>query len=69
MTRIKLSENFTIPIFWVGCAYLPTTAFVIAIALWVYKVDLRLQRIEDKMGLKPLPAEVALALPEARANE
>jgi hypothetical protein len=67
--RIKITENLSIPIIWVGMAYVPTTAFVIGVALWVYTVDLRLARIESKLGIEPLPARAGLILKTADAKE
>lgn len=66
--RIKITDKFSIPIIWVGMAYVPTTVFVVGVALWVYTVDLRLARIESKLGIEPLPARVGL-LKTADASE
>jgi len=67
--KIKITDNLSIPIIWVGMAYVPTTAFVIGVALWVYTVDLRLARIESKLGIEPFPAHAGLVLKTANAEE
>lgn len=54
---MKLSERTSIPILWVFCAYIPTTSFVVAVALWVFNVDARLHRIEDKLGILSIAAK------------
>lgn len=58
-----------IPLSYVLAAYVPTTTFVIGVALWVYTVDLRLARIESKLGIEPLPAKAHLLLNNADAKE
>lgn len=67
--RIKITDSTSIPISWVAAAYLPTTAFVISVALWVYTVDLRLARIESKLGIAPLPVRGATIIKAVEVME
>lgn len=58
-----------IPMHWVLAAYVSTTSFVIAAAVWAFSIDARLARLEQKAGIdKPIVEQTALT-PEAYAHE
>lgn len=66
---IKFNIGVSVPLTWVVAAYIPTTTFVIGVALWVFSVDARLGRIEDKLHIKQEIVRNVSSIPEANASE
>lgn len=62
-------NKYSIPITWVAAAYIPTTSFVLGVALWVYTVNSRLARIESKLGIVPYSAKADFVIKDADAKE
>ena len=48
---VKLTDGVSIPLSWVFAAYVPTTGMVITALWWIFTVDSRLQRIEQRLGI------------------
>ena len=69
MTRIILSDKTMIPLTWVVCAYIPTTTLVVGVALFANTVNVRLARIEHKLGIEPLNTKMEFPIKTAEAKE
>ena len=57
-TDMKLNEHTTIPLPWIITAVISVISPTILLTYWVSTVDYRLERIENKLDLPPLRAQL-----------
>lgn len=54
----QISDKSTIPLKWAISAMSVITSIVALGAVWIFSVNVRLSRIEDKLGIKQYATEI-----------